>query len=105
MAPNSSAASHMKPCRENNNRCWDRLQIVRACVCVQIQTGRRSSYSVVAEPGDVAFIAGVEQNGSPRFLPVFVSDEVALLEGPILQEAKMINLWQKETVKMEKINM
>lgn len=59
---------------------------------MQIQTGRRNSYGVVAEPGDVAFIAGVEQNGSPRFLPVFFSDEVALLEGAILQEAKMINL-------------
>lgn len=52
----------------------------------------RESYGVVAEPGDVAFIAGVEQNGSPGPLPVLVGHEVALLEGSILQEAKMINL-------------
>lgn len=52
------------------------------------------SYGVVAEPGDVAFIAGVEQNGSSRFPPVPVSNEVPLLEGSILQEPKMINLWR-----------
>lgn len=49
-------------------------------------------YSIVAEPGDVAFIASVEQNRSPGLLPVFVSNKVSLLEGAILQESKMINL-------------
>lgn len=49
-------------------------------------------YCIVAEPGDVAFIPSVEQNRSSRMLPVFVSHEVSLFEGAILEESKVINL-------------
>lgn len=41
-------------------------------------------YSIVAEPGDVAFIARVEQNGSIGLLPVFVCHQVSLFEGAVL---------------------
>lgn len=54
-------------------------------------------YSIVAEPGDIAFIASVEQNRSCRLLPVLVSHKVSLLEGAILQEPKVINLKQMQT--------
>lgn len=49
-------------------------------------------YSVVAEPGDLAFVAGVEQNRSSGLLPVLISHEVSLFEGAVLQESKVINL-------------
>lgn len=55
---------------------------------------RLDIYGVVAEPGDVAFIAGVEQNGSIGLMPVFVSYKVPLFEGGVLEESKMINLQQ-----------
>lgn len=51
-----------------------------------------NAHGIVAEPGDVSFIAGVEENRSSRLLPVLVSNEVSLLEGAILQESKVINL-------------
>lgn len=51
-------------------------------------------YSVVAEPGYVAFISSIEQNRSSRLLPVFVRQKVSLFEGAILKESKMVNLWQ-----------
>lgn len=53
---------------------------------------RWNAHSIVAEPGDVSFVAGVEENRSSWLLPVFVSNEVSLLEGAILQESKVINL-------------
>lgn len=51
-----------------------------------------NTYGIVAEPGDVALITGVEQNRSSRLLPVLVSYKVPLFEGAILQESKVINL-------------
>ena len=50
------------------------------------------SYSIIAEPCDVPFIPGVEQDGPPLLMPVLVGHQVALFEGAILKEAKMINL-------------
>ena len=51
-----------------------------------------SSYSIIAEPGDVAFVPGVKQDGPPCLMPVLVGHQVALFEGAILKKAKMINL-------------
>lgn len=62
-----------------------------------MQAYREGIYSIVAEPGDVAFIASVEQNRSCGLLPLFVSHKVSLLEGAILQESKMVNLKQMKT--------
>lgn len=53
------------------------------------------NYCVVAEPGDVSFISGVEQNRSIWLVPVFVSHKVSLLKGAVLKESKVINLNSK----------
>lgn len=54
-----------------------------------------NAHGIVAEPGDVSFVACVEENRSSWLLPVLVSNEVSLLEGAILQESKVINLlWE-----------
>lgn len=52
------------------------------------------NYSVVTEPGDVSFIAGVKQNWPIFLVPVLVVDKVPLLECAILQKPKMIDLWK-----------
>lgn len=49
-------------------------------------------YSVVTEPCDVSFIAGVKQNWAVVLVPVLVVDQVPLLEHAILQKPKVINL-------------
>lgn len=71
---------------------------LKLCVCfIRLRHWEKEeTHGVVAEPGDVAFIAGVEQNGSSRLPPVLVSNKVALLEGAILQEAKVVNLQRRE---------
>lgn len=51
---------------------------------VETHRAGRGSYSVVAEPGDVALIAGVEQNGSSGLLPVSVCHEIPLFERAVL---------------------
>lgn len=96
MASSSSATSHMKPCRGGVGG-WGVRGVTGAeldlklCVCF-IRLRHWETHGVIAEPGNVAFIAGVEQNGSSRLPPVLVSNKVALLEGAILQEAKVVNL-------------
>lgn len=54
------------------------------CSVGTTQGNKWDTYSIVAEPGDVTFIASVEQNRSSRLLPVFVSHKVSLFEGAIL---------------------
>lgn len=49
-------------------------------------------YSVVTEPCDVSFIAGVKQNWAVVLVPVLVVDKVPLLEHAILQKPIVIDL-------------
>lgn len=49
-------------------------------------------YSVVTEPRDVSFIAGVKQNWAVVVVPVLVVEKVPLLEHAILQKPKVIDL-------------
>lgn len=54
-------------------------------------------YSVVTEPRDVSFVAGVKQNRAVALVPVLIVNKVPLLEHAILQKPKVINLRQNKT--------